>query len=81
MEPVTKNIYFTVVVKERTAAGSANTASSLICVLSQKGDFAAIIGGMSEPRDIVLHPTKRFVGRIITHLANVYRYGQQLSVV
>ena len=59
VEPITKNIYFTVVVKQRTTSGLGNTGSSLICVLSPKGDFSAILGGLIEPRDIVLHPARQ----------------------
>ena len=58
IEPVTKNIYFSGV----SALGTPG--ASFLAVVSPAGDFVPIVTGLNAPRDIVLHPEKRYVSTL-----------------
>ena len=63
IEPITKNIYFTAV---RPTEGL-----SFIAALSPAGDFLPIVYSLNKPRDIAIHPERRYMIQPDTdHLQN-----------
>ena len=64
IEPITKNIYFTAV---RPTEGL-----SFIAALSPAGDFLPIVFSLNKPRDIAIHPERRYM--IHPNTANLQNY-------
>ena len=52
IDPITKNVYFTVVVSEK---------QSFIAVYTPEGSSEIIVTELNTPRDIIIHPKTRYV--------------------